>query len=81
MNEVLVLGIIFGGALMALAIIGGTLLMAIKLLKGGISRHDRKRQADEVIMVQELYHGLEKMENRIEALETILLEGTGKDRS
>ena len=30
---------------------------------------------DEVLMVQELYRGLEKMEQRIEALETILMDG------
>ena len=79
MHDVLILGIIFGAILLALAIIGATLLMAIRILKGGGWRHDRNSRAEEAMMVQDLYHGLEQMENRIEALETILLERSGKD--
>jgi hypothetical protein len=40
------------------------------------------RDADEVRLMQELNQGLHKMESRIEALETLLLEGERKgDRS
>ena len=37
MHAALILSIIFGGTVLALAIIGSTILMAIKILKGGIS--------------------------------------------
>jgi phage shock protein B len=80
MNVVLILMIIFGCSVLALAIIGGTILMAIKILKGGLSRTDQKAQAEEAKMVQEIYDGLSRMEQRVESLETIILDRKGKDR-
>jgi len=80
MNVVLVLVIIFGCSVLALAIIGGTILMAIKILKGGLSRTDQKAQAEEAKMVQEIYESLSRMEQRVESLETIILDRKGKDR-
>ncbi|NNG08240.1 MAG: phage-shock protein [Desulfobacteraceae bacterium] len=80
MNVVLILVIIFGCSVLALAIIGGTILMAIKILKGGLSRTGQKAQAEEAKMVQEIYDGLSRMEQRVESLETIILDRKGKDR-
>lgn len=74
MEGVLILAIIFGGTVLALAIIGSTILMAIKILKGGVSRKDQRQQAGETKMIQEIYQGLSRMEERVEALETIILE-------
>ena len=74
MEGVLILAIIFGGTVLALAIIGSTILMAIKILKGGVSRKDQRQQAGEAQMIQEIYQGLSRMEERVEALETIILE-------
>jgi phage shock protein B len=81
MHIVLTLAIIFGGSVLALAIIGSTLLMGIKMIKGGVSRQSRKTQSDEARMIQEIYQGLSKMEKRIEALETIILDHDRKDRA
>jgi len=72
--------IVFGGIVLALAIIGSTILMGIRLIKGGISAKDRRSEAEEARMIQEIYHGLAGMESRIEALETILLERERKGR-
>lgn len=80
MNTVLIVSIIFGGVVMALAVIGATILMAIKLRHGGLSRNDRQKQAEETRMIQEIYHGLSRMEQRIDVLETILMDGQGKDK-
>ena len=80
MNVILILVIIFGCSVLALAIIGGTILMAIKILKGGLSRTDQKAQAEEAKMVQEIYDGLSRMEQRLESLETIILDRKGKER-
>ena len=74
MHPVLILTVIFGGTVLALAIIGGTILMAIKILKGGLSRSGQRSQAEEAKMVQEIYQGLSRMEERVEALETIILD-------
>jgi phage shock protein B len=54
--------------------------MVIKILKGGLSRTDQKAQAEETKMVQEIYEGLSRMEQRVESLETIILDRKGKDR-
>lgn len=80
MKEVVIVAIVFGSLVLMLAIIPSAILMAIKLFKGGISRTDRKQQAEETKMIQEIYQGLSRMEERIEALETILLDRDGKER-
>jgi phage shock protein B len=80
MHGVLIIAIVFGGTVLALAIIGSTILMAIKILKGGLSRRGQKVQTQEARMIQEIYQGLSRMEERVEALETIILDRIGKDR-
>jgi phage shock protein B len=80
MKEVVIVAIVFGSLLLSLAIIPGTIVIAIKLLKGGISRTDRKQQAEETKLIQEIYQGLSRMDERVEALETILLDRDGKER-
>jgi hypothetical protein len=81
MHGALIVAIIFGGLILCLAIVGGTILMGIKIKKGGLSPRDQRSQTEETRMIQEIYQGLERMENRIEALETIILKGRGKDEA
>jgi phage shock protein B len=81
MNSVLVVAIVFGGLVLALAIIGSTILIAIRIVKGGVSRKGQAYQADESRMIQELYQGLSKMEERVDALETILLDRQRKGKT
>ena len=78
MKEVLIVAIVFGSILLALAIIPGTILLAIKFFRGGLSAAD---QAEEAKMIQEIYKGLARMENRVEALEAILLDQEGSKRA
>ena len=80
MHGALILSIIFGGSILLLAIIGSTILMAIKIIKGGVSRKGQNLQTDEAKKIQEIYQGLSRMEKRIEALETIILDSDRKDR-
>jgi len=77
MKEALIVAIIFGSFVLIPAVIGGTILMSIRLLKGGASRKDR---AEDSKIIQEIYQGLSRMEDRVEALETILLDQDKKDR-
>ncbi|MEJ2283936.1 MAG: phage-shock protein [Desulfobacterales bacterium] len=77
MKEALIVAIIFGSFVLIPAVIGGTILMSIRLLKGGASR---KNQAEDSKIIQEIYQGLSRMEDRVEALETILLDQEKKDR-
>ncbi len=81
MHGTLFLAIIFGGSVLVLAIIGSTILMAIKILKGGVSRKGQKFQAQEARTIQEIYQGLSRMEERVEALETLILDRERKDRT
>ena len=81
MSGILILTIIFGGSILALAIIGSTILMAIKILKGGLSQKGQKLQTEEARMIQEIYQGLSRMEGRVEALETIILDRERKDQT
>ena len=80
MHGVLIVAIVFGGSVLVAAIIGSTILMAIKILKGGLSRKGQRVQSEEARMIQEIYQGLSRMEARVEALETIILERERKDR-
>lgn len=66
--------IVFGSIVLVLAIVASTILMGIKILKGGASRKGQKNQTDEARIIQEIYQGLARMEERVESLETILLE-------
>ena len=81
MSGVIVVAIVFGGIILALAIIGSTILMGIRLIRGGVSKKDRQSQTDEAKMIQEIHQGLARMEDRVDALETIILDHEGKDRN
>lgn len=56
------------------AIICGTILSAIKIFRGETTEKGRRSHADEARRVQEIYQGITRMEQRIESLETIILE-------
>jgi phage shock protein B len=79
MHQVLITAIVFGSIIIALAIVPVTILYAIKIIKGGLSDNRRGLADQEAKMIQEIYHGLNLMEERVEALETLLLEKEKKD--
>ncbi len=81
MHSVIALSIIFGGSILILAIIGSTILMAVKIFKGTVSKTGQQNQTAEAKMIQEIYKGLSLMEERLEALETIILDRERKDRA
>ena len=66
--------VIFIVIALPLIIIAGSILLGIKIVRGGRSSRDPKAQADETRIIQEIYQGLARMEERVEALETILIE-------
>lgn len=81
MNSAFIVAIVFGGLVLALAIVGSTILIGIRIVKGGVSRKGQAFQADETRMIQELYQSLSKMEERVDALETILLDRERKGKT
>jgi phage shock protein B len=66
--------IVFIVIALPLLFISGTILLGIRIIKGGASSKDPKGQANETRIIQEIYQGLVRMEERVEALETILIE-------
>jgi len=62
--------VVFGSILMALALVCWTI---VRIVSGGGAR-SRSENNDESKLIQELYQGLSKMEQRIESLETLLLD-------
>jgi len=63
------------------AIVGGIILSALKILRGDSSRRTGPEAEEETRMIQEIYSGLGKLEERVEALETLILDRERKDGS
>lgn len=74
MNEFCIGAILFVGVVVTLVVFGGLILTAIRIHHGGFSRKTRKFHDDETAAIQETFSGFSRMEKRVEALETILLD-------
>jgi phage shock protein B len=61
------------------AVAGFILIKVLRIVTGNLSRQDRRHQADDARLMQELHQGLIRMESRIDALETLLLERERKE--
>ena len=69
----------FGSLLVFTAIVCGTVYALFKIGRVNLSGHGGSPQAREAEIIQELHQSLERMEVRIEALETILMDTQEKD--
>ncbi len=75
MHGAMFVGVFIGGAILLIATFGLVLIGIIRAAKtGGISKKNKQAHSDETKMIQDIFNGLSKMEERIEALETILIE-------
>ena len=79
MEAVSIIILLFVAPVIALAVICGTILIAIRIIKGGGIRRDQNQEAEEAKTIQEVYQGLSRMEERVDALETILLDRAKED--
>ncbi len=61
-------------AIPLVAIIGGLAVEALKVVRQGDGRAGRQASAEETRLVQQMHEMLQKMEERIEALETLLID-------
>ncbi len=73
--------VIAGSALIGLVILGVILLLGLRLLRPRSSGTEPGLDRDEAKLMQELYQGLEKLNARIENLESILIHKDGKGGS
>lgn len=81
MHGIAVTAIIFGGLVLGLVVVGSTILMAIKMLRGDMSKKGQRLDNEETRTLQEIHQGLERMERRLEALETIVFDRAKGERS
>lgn len=75
MLNLIVVAIVFGSIIALATLICGTVLIiyrARQTTRGGADN-------EETMLIQETYKGLEKLEKRIEALETILMDEQKKN--
>ena len=79
MTVVSFVSVVFAAIILGLAIVIGLVLAAMRLRNGGFSEKQRMRHNEETRMIQEIYNNLSRMESRIEALETIVMDDFGKD--
>jgi phage shock protein B len=63
-----------------LPIICITILIGMRLRRSGARNKDRAQWEEETRLMQGMHDDLARMETRIEALETILMERFGKDK-
>jgi phage shock protein B len=63
------------------AVIGIVFLVALLIVvsRGGSGKQNTEQKMHEAELIQELHHGFVRMEQRIEALETIMLERKGAE--
>jgi hypothetical protein len=63
------------GLSMIMISLGVTFALVVKAVRGSSGRSSTPAgDEDETRMIQEIYHGLTKMEDRIESLETLLID-------
>ena len=67
--------------LAALALLGALVVAAIRAWRGSPPKHSKQNRDEETRLIQEIYQGLSKMENRVEALETIMLDHERKGKN
>lgn len=74
MHAVLIVAIVFGSVVTLAGLLCVTVLVIIRMRQSSSGKKQHSSQ-DETMLIQEIYRGLEKMEQRVEALETILMDG------
>jgi len=79
MKGLCILGFMFAGGLLFLAIVCGIIVMVVKMMRSGPATGDGIDKSEETRMIQEIYQGLSRMEERVDALETILMERQKKE--
>lgn len=76
MLNIVIVAIVFGSIIALAALICGTVLVIFKTRSN--SHGQGAADSDEARLIQEIYQGLEKLEQRIESLETILMDSHTK---
>jgi len=73
-------GFFFGFVLVPLLVVGGLVFFIARMFRGAFSRREPQERVDETRMIQEIYNSLSRMEERVEVLETLLLEDGRREK-
>lgn len=71
--------VVAGAALVGLVILGVVFLIGVRLMRPG-GRAAPGSDADEIRLLQEIHRSLERLESRVETLETLVLDARAKGR-
>lgn len=71
---------LFAILLVGIAVLTMAVVFIVRLARGGSAASSREDNQNETKMIQELYHGFSRMEERIETLEALLLDSECSDR-
>ncbi|MEA2061468.1 MAG: phage-shock protein [Thermodesulfobacteriota bacterium] len=75
MNGALIIAFFTGGAILVLTALGLIIITVIRAVKNeGLSKKERTARAEETRMIEDIFKKLSKMEDRVETLETILMD-------
>lgn len=77
----IIIEFIFGVLIIGLVAVGIIIALIIKVLGGSSQpprRAAREENMEETRMIQEMYRGMSRLEQRVDALETLLLEHAPK---
>lgn len=75
MSTIVIVAIVFGSIVTIAGLFCGTILVLLRMRQNQLGVTNRDQQKNEARIIQQIYQGLEQMEQRIDALETILMEG------
>lgn len=73
------IAVTLGLAIPLAAVVGFFVIWALKIKAGQAGGDRQTRDSEETALIQEIYQGLERMEKRIEALETLVLDHDRKE--
>jgi phage shock protein B len=79
MTAALILLVIFGSIITMIAMVLGFILLLTRFRKGGTIGRGEQAQTNETRLIQEIHQGLARMEERVNALETILFDQEMKE--
>jgi phage shock protein B len=79
-KEFMIIPFIFLFVIVAIALSGFILVSIIKVLRGNSGGKKKETYTEEARLMQEIYRGLRKMEERVESLETIIMDKKRKEK-
>lgn len=77
-GEIAVIGIFSSMLVLSVAV---SFFIVIRAFRGGGGKRSSKVDSDETRLIQDLHHGLSRMEDRIETLETLLIDRDRQHRA